>query len=55
MFQSPANVLVPHCSICRKPVALETSKTDEDGDTIHEDCYIARITSKMSSTPSEST
>ena len=29
-----------NCSICHKPVALETAKTDEVGEAVHEECYI---------------
>lgn len=28
------------CWICNKPVALETTKTDERGRAVHEECYI---------------
>jgi hypothetical protein len=37
------NILI--CSICQKPVAVETSKTDERGCAIHEECYV--LTSKL--------
>lgn len=33
----------PYCRICGKPVAVETSKTDEDGKAIHEDCYVLKV------------
>jgi len=36
-----SNVLI--CSICHQPVALENSKTDENGHAIHEDCYLQRL------------
>lgn len=29
------------CAICGKSVRLELCKTNEDGDAVHEDCYIA--------------
>jgi hypothetical protein len=35
----------PVCSICNKPIVLETSKTDENGKAVHEDCYIKRLAS----------
>lgn len=35
----------PVCSICNKSIALETSKVDEDGKPVHEDCYIKRLVS----------
>ena len=28
------------CSICHKPVRLETTKTDASGLAVHEDCYV---------------
>ena len=30
------------CSICGNSVALETSKTDEQGSAVHEECYVGR-------------
>ena len=32
------------CSICRKSVKLETSKTDDRGHAIHEECYVQVVT-----------
>jgi hypothetical protein len=34
------------CSICNKRVTVETSKTDEHGDTVHEECYLSQLTDK---------
>lgn len=34
------------CVICENPVALESCKTDEDGDAVHEACYISKVTTK---------
>jgi hypothetical protein len=31
------------CAICREPVSLESAKVDEDGRTIHEDCYPDKV------------
>lgn len=31
------------CPICRKPVKLETAKTDGDGQAIHDACYLKQI------------
>ena len=28
------------CWICRKPVELETTKTDDRGRVVHEECYV---------------
>lgn len=30
------------CCICGNPVALEMSKTDEQGVAVHEECYVGR-------------
>lgn len=30
------------CSICGNSVALEASKTDEQGSAVHEECYVGR-------------
>jgi len=30
------------CSLCQKPVPLESSKTDENGKAVHEECYALR-------------
>jgi len=32
------------CSICRKPVPVETAKTDGHGKAVHEECYIVSLT-----------
>ncbi len=32
------------CRICKKPVKLEFAKTDELGRTVHEGCYLLKIT-----------
>jgi hypothetical protein len=31
------------CAICNEPVELERCKTDEDGDAVHEDCYVSKV------------
>ena len=33
----------PGCAICKESVTLEESKTDENGQAIHEDCYVSRL------------
>ena len=38
----------PLCSICTKPVPLDTAKTDEGGRAIHEECYLQKLQSKAS-------
>ncbi len=30
----------PICWVCKEPVTLEASKTDEHGRAIHENCYV---------------
>ena len=32
------------CSICRKRVNVKTSKTDENGYAVHEECYVSKTT-----------
>jgi hypothetical protein len=32
-----------NCSICHKPLALETAKTDELGQGVHGDCYLISV------------
>ena len=34
---------LPKCSICNKPVTLETALIDRDGKPVHEDCYAAML------------
>ena len=36
------------CSLCRKPVPLESSKTDENGKAVHEECYMLMLRLKAS-------
>ena len=38
--------LVLHCRMCRKPVAVETAKTDWEGQAIHEECYVISVAQK---------
>jgi hypothetical protein len=40
------------CSICCKPVAVQTSKTDEHGRAIHEECYVLKLQLLHASEPS---
>jgi hypothetical protein len=35
------------CCICDGPSPLETSKTDERGKPVHEDCYVRRTISRF--------
>ncbi len=31
------------CALCDEPVDLRTAKTDEDGQAVHEECYLLRM------------
>jgi hypothetical protein len=31
------------CALCHAPVQMENSKTDEDGQAVHEECYVLLI------------
>lgn len=33
----------PICPLCNQPVSLENCKTDEDGQAIHETCYVDNV------------
>ncbi len=33
------------CKICRQAIAIETCKTDERGQPVHEACYLDRLNS----------
>jgi hypothetical protein len=35
---------IPFCHICNKPVALDLAKADDAGRTVHEGCYLLKIT-----------
>ena len=48
---SPVLVLGPRCVVCGKPVQLESTKTDEFGQAIHESCYLRRILAALSDSP----
>jgi hypothetical protein len=37
---------LPSCRICNDPVLLETSKTDEYGQAVHEECYVLDLSLK---------
>ena len=39
------------CVICREPVNLEMAKTDADGQAIHEECYVEKISRLIPSKP----
>jgi hypothetical protein len=39
------------CFLCNRPVPLESSKTDENGKTVHEECYVLDLQLKRATTP----
>ena len=47
----PAVPKWPICGICDEPVKLETSKTDEAGHAVHEECYILKVNLHRATTP----
>ena len=40
----------PICAICGKPVSLESAKADENGHTVHEQCYVLKMIEQHEST-----
>jgi hypothetical protein len=36
-------ILLPMCDVCGQAVSLEYCKTDENGDAVHEECYLRRL------------
>jgi hypothetical protein len=42
----PKFPVAPLCSFCNLPVDLETSKTDEYGQAIHDECYVLKVRQK---------
>lgn len=49
--KSPVYPRLPICPICSEFVALESSKADENGKAIHEECYLLKIGLKAATTP----
>lgn len=39
------------CSLCDMPVPIESSKTDENGKAVHEECYLLRLRLEQATTP----
>ena len=35
------------CTVCTMPISLETSKTDENGKAVHEECYVRKTISRF--------
>ena len=42
------------CSLCNEAVEIETTKTNQDGKAVHEECYVKSISTPRSE-PSSST
>jgi hypothetical protein len=42
---------LPRCAICQQPVRLETAKSDERGQPVHEDCYLQRLMASLQYPP----
>ena len=40
---SLVSLRTPICSICNLPVSLNNATTDEDGNAVHEDCYLIKL------------
>jgi hypothetical protein len=40
-----------NCAICNKPVDLKTTKTNEAGKAVHEECYVLREVLKRATQP----
>ena len=53
MFTAGFTEELPICSVCNKPVKLESAKTDEDGQAVHEDCYWCESASQRWSSHSQ--
>jgi hypothetical protein len=43
---APVQPFIPLCSVCGKPVPLETAKTDDQGKLVHEECYFSNTQSE---------
>ena len=43
MYEKSSSAGVLICAICQKTVLLEVAKTDEDGNAVHENCYLSKL------------
>jgi hypothetical protein len=43
--------VLPLCPVCKKPVPLETAKTDGNGYAVHEECYLLAVTRERQREP----
>jgi len=44
----PDQTALPLCPVCKKPVSLESAKTDSLGRAIHSECYLRLLHQKGS-------
>jgi hypothetical protein len=42
---------VPLCSICNKPVEVEAATIDENGEAIHEECWLLKMRLEQAKKP----
>jgi hypothetical protein len=47
----PAIRHITACHICQQPVELATAKADENGKSVHEECYVATVSGKLTKKP----
>ena len=47
MMRITPKMKFPSCSVCNEPVELKTSKTDEKGKAVHEECYVVKVTGQQ--------
>jgi hypothetical protein len=45
----------PLCTICREPVDLRIAKTDDEGEAVHEECYLMKMKDNPPTENSEET
>jgi hypothetical protein len=41
----------PICPLCKEPVEINTAKTDDYGNAVHEECYVMSLTRKDATPP----
>jgi hypothetical protein len=44
---------VPLCSICNKPVEVEAATIDENGNAIHEECWLLKMRLEQAQKPTK--
>jgi hypothetical protein len=43
----PVSGALFECAICRKAIPLEVSKVSEEGQPVHEECYVAKLITRI--------